>query len=54
MFRLYLAQRPDDASAHYGLGLALHRLLQDDEAAAEFEQSLALQPAQTDRTTSWG
>lgn len=45
--REYLKARPEDATAHYGLGQLLHMLARDDEAKAEFERSIALQPRQT-------
>ena len=46
--RAYLALKPDDASAHYGMGRMLQMEEHFDEARAEFERSLALQPQQTE------
>lgn len=46
----YLNQRPDDASAHYGLGRIFQLGLQFTKAQAEFEQSIRLDPNQTE---SW-
>jgi tetratricopeptide (TPR) repeat protein len=45
--RAYLKARPDDASAHYGMGHLLHMEVKDDEAKIELEKSIALQPRQT-------
>ena len=47
-FRAYLAQRPDDATAHFGLGHVLAMLQRTPEARAEFERSIQLQPVQTE------
>lgn len=44
----YLRQRPDDASAHYGLGRVFQLGLQFDQARAQFQESLRLQPEQTE------
>jgi len=46
--RAYLRKRPDDASAHYGLGRILVINLKDDAALDEFRRSIALKPAQTE------
>ena len=46
--RAYLAARPDDATAHCGLGRLLQMLARDDEATAEFHKSIDLQPQQTE------
>jgi tetratricopeptide (TPR) repeat protein len=46
----YLALRPDDASAHYGLGRIYQRGLEFAKAEAEFEKSTRLDPNQTE---SW-
>jgi tetratricopeptide (TPR) repeat protein len=44
----YLKLRPDDATAHYGLGRIYQLGLQFDKARVEFEESVRLQPAQTE------
>lgn len=44
----YLKLRPQDASAHYGLGRVYRQGLQFDKACAEFERSIELQPRQTE------
>lgn len=44
--RAYLQQRPDDATAHYGLGHLLHMISQDDQAITQLKRSIALQPQQ--------
>ncbi|HTV82303.1 MAG TPA: tetratricopeptide repeat protein [Acidobacteriaceae bacterium] len=46
----YLQLRPDDASAHYGLGRIYQLGLQFAKALAEFEESIRLDPNQTE---SW-
>ena len=46
--RTYLEQRPDDASAHFGLGHVLERQQRTEAAAAEFKRSIELKPAQTE------
>lgn len=46
--RAYLKARPDDATAHCGLGRLLELLQRDQEAEAEFHRSIALQPQQTE------
>jgi tetratricopeptide (TPR) repeat protein len=46
--RAYLQVKPDDATAHFGLGRVLQLQEHFDQARAEFEQSLALQPRQTE------
>ena len=46
--RAYLANRPEDASAHFGLGKVLEVAQRTTEARAEFEHSIQLQPAQTE------
>ena len=50
----YLALRPDDATAHYGMGRILQLQEQFDAARAEFERSLALQPRQTESNFQLG
>lgn len=47
-WKAYLAQRPDDASAHYGYGLLLQMLQRTDEARAEFRKSIDLSPHQAE------
>jgi tetratricopeptide (TPR) repeat protein len=44
----YLKLRPDDATAHFGLGRIYQLGLQFDKASGEFEESIRLQPAQTE------
>ncbi len=44
----YLKLRPDDATAHYGLGRIFQLGLQFDKARQEFQQSIRLQPEQTE------
>lgn len=44
----YLSLRPNDATAHYGLGRIDQMGLHFDEARAEFQESLRLQPEQTE------
>ena len=46
--REYLKLRPDDASAHYGLGRVYRQGLQFEKAIIEFKQCIALQPKQTE------
>ncbi len=46
--RGYLRIKPDDATAHYGLGHILQQAQQPGPAVAEFEKSVALMPAQTE------
>ena len=46
--RSYLAKRPEDASAHFGLGKVLEVGQRTTEARGEFERSIQLQPAQTE------
>lgn len=46
-FKAYLASRPDDASAHFGLGKLYEMEQQTTEARAQFESSLRLEPKQT-------
>ena len=46
--RVYLAKRPEDASAHFGLGKMLEVAQRTADARAEFERSIQLQPAQTE------
>ena len=43
-FREAVRLRPDDAEAHYNLGLALGKLKRDQEALSEFAQAVKLQP----------
>lgn len=47
-FKAYLAACPDDASAHYGMGHLLQMQQRNDEAAAQFNRSIKLQPVQTE------
>jgi len=47
-WKAYLAQLPDDASAHYGYGLLLQMLQRTDEARAEFQKSIDLSPHQAE------
>jgi tetratricopeptide (TPR) repeat protein len=44
----YLKSKPDDASAHFGLGRIYHQGLQWEKARAEFQRSIELQPLQTE------
>jgi len=44
----YLKMRPEDASAHYGLGRVYRQGLQFDKARVEFQRSIELQPKQTE------
>lgn len=44
----YLKIRPDDASAHFGLGRIYRQGLQLENAQTEFERSIELQPRQTE------
>lgn len=46
--RAYLATHPDDATAHFGLGHLLQMQQRIDEAKAEFQRSVDLQPVQTE------
>jgi Flp pilus assembly protein TadD len=46
--RKYLVKRPEDASAHFGLGKVLQAAQRGPDARAEFERSIQLQPAQTE------
>lgn len=46
--RAYLRTKPDDASAHYGLGHLLHMTVRNDEATKELDRSIALHPQQTE------
>lgn len=46
--RAYLQLRPNDATAHYGLGRIDQLGLQFDKARQEFQESVRLQPAQTE------
>lgn len=45
---LYLAGRPSDPTAHYGMGRILQLQEHFDQARAEFQKSLVLQPLQTE------
>ncbi|QNI30472.1 tetratricopeptide repeat protein [Alloacidobacterium dinghuense] len=47
-WQAYLAQRPDDASAHFGYGLLLQMLQRGDDARAEFQKSIKLSPQQSE------
>jgi tetratricopeptide (TPR) repeat protein len=44
----YLAARPDDASAHFGLGRIYQIGLKFDKAKGEFARSIELKPVQTE------
>lgn len=46
--KIYLTSRPDDASAHYGLGRVYELGMQFDQARAELQRSIDLQPVQTE------
>jgi tetratricopeptide (TPR) repeat protein len=46
--RTYLKARPDDATAHYGLGRILQITQRSDEARSEFQRSIALAPNQAE------
>jgi tetratricopeptide (TPR) repeat protein len=46
--RAYLNARPDDATAHYGLGRILQMSQHADAAKVEFERSIALAPNQAE------
>ncbi len=41
----YLAKKPDDASVHYNLGYTYTALERPDDAKAEYEKAIALEPA---------
>jgi tetratricopeptide (TPR) repeat protein len=45
LWRTTIAQRPDNARAHYALGDALRKAGQREQALAEFEQAVRLDPA---------
>lgn len=47
-FKIYLQARPDDASAHFGLGRVYELGMHFDQAKAEFLRSTELQPIQTE------
>ncbi|MGA9673080.1 MAG: tetratricopeptide repeat protein [Terracidiphilus sp.] len=47
-YKAYLAARPNDATAHYGLGYIYVSLLRTEDARREFEASIRLQPQQTE------
>jgi tetratricopeptide (TPR) repeat protein len=47
-YKAYLAVRPNDATAHYGLGYTYAALLRTEDARREFEASIRLQPQQTE------
>jgi len=47
-WQAYLAQRPDDASAHFGFGVLLQMLQRMDQARAEFQKSIKLSPQQSE------
>lgn len=47
-YKIYLAARPNDATAHYGLGYVYATLLRTEDAHSEFEASIRLQPQQTE------
>jgi Tfp pilus assembly protein PilF len=46
--RAYLKVRPDDATAHYGLGRILQMMQHTAAAKDEFERSIALAPNQAE------
>jgi tetratricopeptide (TPR) repeat protein len=46
--KAYLEARPDDASAHFGLGRIYQIGLRFDQAKAEFARSIELKPVQTE------
>jgi tetratricopeptide (TPR) repeat protein len=46
--RAYLTSKPNDATAHCGLGRLLELLQRDQEADVEFHKSIELQPQQTE------
>jgi tetratricopeptide (TPR) repeat protein len=46
--RAYLQARPEDATAHYGLGRILQITQRVDDAKAEFERSIELAPNQAE------
>jgi len=48
LFRAYLKAHPEDASAHFGLGLALLDENRDEEAGTEFAASVRLRPEQSE------
>jgi tetratricopeptide (TPR) repeat protein len=43
-YRSYLAKKPDDASVHYNLGYTYTALERPDDAKAEYERAIALDP----------
>ncbi len=47
-YKAYLALKPNDATAHFGLGYIYATLLRTDDARREFEASVRLQPQQTE------
>lgn len=47
-WKVYLAQRPGDASAHYGYGLLLQMLQRWNDARAQFQKSIDLAPRQAE------
>lgn len=47
-WQLYLKQRPNDASAHFGYGLLLQMLQRIDEAKVQFQKSIDLHPQQSE------
>ncbi|MGA2250938.1 tetratricopeptide repeat protein [Terracidiphilus sp.] len=47
-YKAYLALRPNDATAHYGLGYTYAALLRTEDARREFEAFIRLQPRQTE------
>ena len=44
-YQAYLAKKPDDASVHYNLGYTYTALERPDDAKAEYERAIALDPA---------
>jgi len=44
-YQSYLAKKPDDASAHFNLGYTYTALQRPDDAKAEYERAIALDPS---------
>jgi tetratricopeptide (TPR) repeat protein len=47
-YKAYLAARPNDETAHFGLGYVYAALLHTEDARREFETSIRLRPQQTE------